>query len=112
MRVLVLATVLVLGVSGSAWALGDAVIDYCLTTANPKACLQSVQREVDQAQREHQHAMLQQQQAAQIEAARLQANGLAAFGSGRALVNGMNQGLRQMEVHPYVLPPAQHYGSR
>jgi len=49
----------------------------------------------------------QLQSASQIEAARMQANGLAAFGSGRALINGMNQGFRMMEVHPYVLPPVQ-----
>ena len=107
-----LTAILFLAMTSPAFALGDAVIDYCLTTANPKACLHSVQREVEQAQRENQHVLVQQQQATQLEAARLQANGLAAFGSGRALVNGMNQGLRQMEVHPYVLPPAQHYNTR
>jgi hypothetical protein len=49
---------------------------------------------------------------AQVEAARQQALGMAAFGSGNALINGMNQGMQNMQVHPYVLPPAQNYQKR
>jgi hypothetical protein len=51
-------------------------------------------------------------QQVQRDVARQQALGMAAFGSGNALINGMNQGFRQMQVHPYVLPPAQNYQKR
>jgi hypothetical protein len=37
---------------------------------------------------------------------------MAMFGSGNALINGMNQGMQNMQVHPYVLPPAQNYQTR
>ena len=59
-----------------------------------------------------QQVQLQQQRQHESDLARQQAAGMALFGSGNALINGMNQGLRQMQVHPYVLPPAQHYGGR
>jgi hypothetical protein len=39
-----------------------------------------------------------------LEQARQYANGLALFGTGPALINGINQGFRQMQSHPYVLP--------
>lgn len=39
------------------------------------------------------------------EVARQQALGLALFGTGPAMINGMNQGMQQMQIHPYVLPP-------
>jgi hypothetical protein len=54
----------------------------------------------------------QTQDQTQRDLARQQANGLALFGSGNALINGMNQGFQNMQVHPYVLPPPQHYGTR
>ncbi len=107
MKVL-LAVVLVLSAS-SAWALSDSTIDYCLTTANPKQCLVDIQRDLNATGG---GAQWEQQAQLQRDLARQQALGMAAFGSGNALINGMNQGFRQMQVHPYVLPPAQQYNTR
>ena len=45
----------------------------------------------------------------QLEQARIQANGMALFGSGAAFVNGMNQGLQMMQ-QPYVSTPYFSYG--
>ena len=49
---------------------------------------------------------LQQRQIidAQLEQARTQANDKALFGAGNALINGMNQGLQNMQL-PYNQPP-------
>ena len=107
-----LAAVLVLSAS-SAWALSDATIDYCLTTANPKQCLVDIQRDLNATGGGAQwQSQWDQQAQLQRDLSRQQALGMAAFGSGNALINGMNQGFRQMQVHPYVLPPAQHYSTR
>ena len=57
-------------------------------------------------------AQTQEQNQLQRELARQQATGMALFGSGNALINGMNQGLQNTQIHPYVLPPAQHYSTR
>jgi hypothetical protein len=59
-----------------------------------------------------QQFQLQQQRQHESDLARQQAAGMALFGSGNALINGMNQGFQHMQVHPYVLPPAQHYPTR
>ncbi len=108
----ILVVILVLSAS-SAWALSDATIDYCLTTANPKQCLQDIQRDVNAAEVRNPGGPTYDQQAQlQRDLARQQALGMAAFGSGNALINGMNQGFRQMQVHPYILPPAQQYQTR
>jgi hypothetical protein len=92
-----------------AWAVSEAMIELCLGTANPKHCLVEVQREsggMSQQELWNQQAQLQR------DLARQQALGMAAFGSGNALINGMNQGFRQMQVHPYMQPPAQQYQTR
>lgn len=83
-----------------AFALSDSFIDFCLTTDNPKACLRSA------AEFTHSHQLQQQQAAydAQRELARIQANGMAMFGTGPALINGMNQHLSNMRVQT---PPVQ-----
>ena len=60
------------------------------------------------AQQQAQRAAQQERQAdrdAQVEAARQQALGMALFGSGPALIQGMNQGMQQMQVKP--MPPMQ-----
>lgn len=95
--------------AGTAWALSDAVIDYCLTTANPKQCLVDIQRDIAAAQGQSQW---EHQAQLQRDLARQQAAGMALFGTGNALVNGMNQGMQQMQIHPYVLPPPQHIPTR
>ena len=112
MRVLLAVLAIGLGLTGPAWALSDSLIDYCLTTAQPKQCLVDVQRELAQQDLERQQAQWNQQAQLQRDLARQQAAGMAAFGSGNALINGMNQGMRQMQVHPYLLPPAQNYPTR
>ena len=88
----------ILFVTGTASA---GVVDDC-RTAFPTleerqerlACIESLS-----AQR-----MAQQYQQLQAEQARQYANGFALFGSGPALIQGMNHGFRGMQVHPYVLP--------
>ncbi len=106
-----LAAILVLS-AGSAWALSESVIDYCMTTANPRQCLVEIQREVRGAQSQQTGPTWEQQAQLQRDLARQQAAGMAAFGSGNALINGMNQGFRQMQVQPYYLPPVQHIPTR
>ena len=92
----------------SAFALTDAFIDYCLTTKNPKACIQSLLEMKQANQQELQHEAY----LAQLEQARIQANGLALFGSGQALIQGMNQGFQNMQLpyvnRPYVGSPSPH----
>ena len=88
-----------------------------------EADAQQTQREAQESReiRAEQRAVVERQQQrqadreqaqAQVEAARQQALGLALFGSGPAMINGMNQGFQQMQVKPYVLPPAQNYQKR
>ncbi len=91
-----------------AFALSDSLIDYCLTTADPKACLHSVSTDLEQGRLDAQREMQQRQLEAQLEAAQIQANGLALFGSGPALIQGMNQGFQQMQL-PYVSTPQFQY---
>ena len=83
---------------------GDPVVEYCFTTADPKACLNTIQADVDQRRREAQREVFNQQ----LELARIQANGYALFGSGPAMINGVNQGFHQMQ-QPYVNTPQFQY---
>jgi hypothetical protein len=71
------------------------------TPVDQRACLERTMQ-LDQARQDR-----ERDRQAQVEAARLQALGLAAFGSGNALINGMNQGMQNMQSHPYVLPMPQ-----
>jgi len=89
-----------------AFALSDAILDYCLSTKDPKACIQEVQA----GQERHQRELQRDAYAAQLEQARLQANGLALFGSGAAMINGMNQGFQNMQ-QPYINTPSHSYSS-
>lgn len=102
MRVPLFLAALLLPVS--AWAISDSIIGYCFTTANPQACIQSFNDDAQRYQREMQQEFLR----AQLEAARIQANGMALFGSGPAFINGMNQGFQNMQL-PYVNTPAFTY---
>ena len=103
MRVLLFLAALLLPVS--AWALTDPVIEYCFTTADPKACLLAISADVQQRQTDN---WRERESAHQLDMARIQANGFALFGSGPALINGMNQGFLQMR-QPYVNTPAYTY---
>ena len=109
MRVLLFVGALL--VASPVLAMNDSIISYCLTTADPQRCLSSFLADErahnDQLQREAQ----QRQIAAQLEQARIQANGMALFGAGNALINGMNQGFQNMQ-QPYVNTPPSTYGGR
>lgn len=103
MRVLLFLGLLL--IASPAFALSDAAIDYCLGTPNPKACLQAVSTDVEQRKLDAQREQQQQYLQTQLEQARIQANGMAAFGAGNAMINGMNRGLQNMQLPP---PPIQH----
>jgi hypothetical protein len=72
---------------------------------------QSQQGQSQQEQFAQQRELQQRQIDAQLEQARIQANGMALFGAGNALINGMNQGFNNMRlpmsptplaVQPYI----------
>jgi hypothetical protein len=66
--------------------------------------IQQQQLEAQQRQIDAQLAMQQQMIDAQLEQqARIQANGMALFGAGNALINGMNQNLNNMRL---PMPPS------
>ena len=93
----------------SAGAMTEA--EECPGWKNQEACATYVQgvqtRERMRDQQRQQDWQAQQNQAnrdAQLDAARQQALGMALFGSGNALINGMNQGFRPLP--PYHQPGA------
>jgi hypothetical protein len=69
-------------------------IEYCNATTNPQDCIASFRADKELAA---QHEMQERQIDAQLEQARIQANGMALFGAGNALINGMNQGFQNMQ---------------
>ena len=91
------------------FAASDPIIEYCFTTSDPKSCLVAIQADVGAARLQRQQDMQAQQLQAQLEAARIQAQGLILFGSGPALIQGMNQGFQMMR-QPYISTPSQSYG--
>ncbi|MEO5630696.1 MAG: hypothetical protein ABIQ24_13035 [Nitrospiraceae bacterium] len=101
---LLLALVVLLTAS-TVFAMSDSIVDYCLTTQDPRSCITSFRSEERISQRD----MQQRQLDAQLEQTRIQANGIALFGSGEALINGMNQGFQNMQQPTYTLPPVQPY---
>ena len=105
MRVLLFLGALL--IASPVFALNDSIISYCLTTQDPKHCLSSFVADERAYQTQLQHELI----AAQLEQARMQANGMALFGAGNALVNGMNQGFRQMQ-QPHVNTPYFSYPDR
>lgn len=109
MRVLLFLAALLLPIP--AFALDESIIRYCFTMPNPQSCLEGQlrgERLADDAiARAHtSEALILQQRMidAQLEQARIQANGMALFGAGNALINGMNQGFQNMQL-PYNQPP-------
>ena len=102
MRVLLLLGALL--IATPAYAINDSIISYCLTTQDPQRCLSSFVADERAHQERLQRETQQRQIDAQLEQARIQANGMALFGAGNALINGMNQGFRQMQ-QPYVNTP-------
>jgi hypothetical protein len=108
----VLLTVLFVLSAGTAYAAEDIVAACSQAFQQPDYRLQCIQN-LSQRQAIVEGQQIQQEQLrAQQEAARQQALGLALFGSGPALINGMNQGFQQMQIKPYVLPPPQNYQMR
>jgi hypothetical protein len=95
----------------SAFAMSDSVVDMCLGTAQPRQCIQSFLSEQQNATQAQQERWFAQQRSMQLEQARIQANGMALFGAGNALINGMNQGFHQMQ-QPYVNTPQFQYPQR
>jgi hypothetical protein len=53
---------------------------------------------------QQQQAMLQQQMDHQMALAQEQTRGMALFGAGNAMINGMNQGFNNMRVQPAPIP--------
>lgn len=102
MKTLLVLFMLLLPVS--AWAISDPLVDYCLTTKDPTRCLQEVTKWKQEYADSYQRDLAAQRQH-EMNVARQQATGFALFGSGPALINGMNQGFQNMQVHPYYLPP-------
>ena len=54
---------------------------------------------------EFQRQMLERQFQTQLEQARIQADGMALFGSGPAMINGINQGFQNMQQPRYAPQP-------
>ena len=109
MKYLLVAYSLVFMFIGTAWACESIPIEYRTACYNEvRKAEQLAAQQAWSAQVEANVRAMQQQQ----ELARIQANGLAAFGSGNALINGMNQGFQNMQIHPYVLPPPRHIPTR
>lgn len=106
MRVLMLALAILLSAS-PAVAMNESLVSYCFTTSNPQSCISALLTEERRSTLDVQQRQLQ----AQIEQARLQAEGLMLFGAGAAYINGMNQGFHQMQL-PYVSTPMFAYPSK
>lgn len=87
-----------------AGAFSDRIVDYCFTTKDPHRCITSFLADERTDQFNQQRELQQRQIDAQLEQARIQANGMALFGAGNALVQGMNQSLQNMQI-PYNQPP-------
>lgn len=105
MKALLFLAVLMLPVS--ALALSDSAIEFCFTTADPKACMHAVSADVQQRQTEN---WREREYNHQLDMARVQANGLMLFGTGPAFINGMNQNLLRMQ-QPYVSTPYFQYSN-
>jgi hypothetical protein len=88
-----LLTFIALLIATPAFAISDALVNYCLTTSNPEFCLRNSmaneQANREQRQMEHQMAIAEEQ-----------TRGMALFGAGNAMINGINQGFRPMPTPP------------
>ena len=83
---------------------GALTMEECLQSTGGYFKASCTQR-VLESQRTQERELAQIQAQAQVEAARQQALGLALFGSGPALIQGMQQGFRPLP--PYQQPGAQ-----
>lgn len=109
MRLIVFLGALLL--ASPAFASSDLIVTFCKSQPDPRACIrgfideQAIVHQEAQARWNQQHEFMRQQQfQAQLEHARVQSNGLALFGSGAAMINGVNQGFQNMQ-QPYVNTP-------
>lgn len=71
-----------------------SMIEYCNTTQAPHDCIAAVRADKELAAQRDMH---EHQIAAQQDIAREQSRGMAMFGMGNALINGMNQNLQNMQ---------------
>lgn len=98
MRYLILLSLLF--IAAPAFALSNSLAEFCLTSSDVRDCIQRGITQEREAERRHERAMAELQR----EIAEKQALGLALFGSGPAIIGGMNQGFQNMQVKPYMLP--------
>jgi hypothetical protein len=87
-----------------AFASSELILAYCNAQPDPRECIRGFIDQQFEAQKAAQEQWNQRQSAIQLEQARMQANGMALFGAGNALINGMNQGFQHMQ-QPYVSTP-------
>lgn len=92
-------TCLVLVLASPVFAMSDSIVDYCLTTTTPRQCITSYLAEERAFQQDQQARQYQ----SQLDLMREQSRGLALFGSGLGMINGMNQGFAMMRLP--VSPP-------
>ena len=105
-------------IASPALASSDLIVTFCKTQPEPRACIRdfidsqwTIQQEAQAKWEQRQDRIRQENAQLHLEHARLQANGLALFGSGAAMINGVNQGFQNMQL-PYVNTPAFSYQDR
>jgi hypothetical protein len=89
-----LLTFIALLIASPAFAMSESALNFCKSMKDPMQCVS----EFLTAEREA------RQERVALEVAEIQASGMAAFGSGFAMINGVNQGLATMRVQPYSVP--------
>jgi hypothetical protein len=87
-----LLTFIALLIAAPAFAMSESALNFCKTMKDPMQCVS----EFLTAEREA------RQERTALQAAEIQANGMALFGSGYGMINGINQGFRQMPTPPPV----------
>lgn len=122
MRSITLLAIMILFIASPVFAMDDKIVAYCLAEPDPRECLTYVlsQEEIKargreaRAQREEmrdqarviaeeraaQRAAQERQYQQQMELLQEQSRGMALFGAGNAMINGMNQGLQNMQLPP------------
>jgi hypothetical protein len=96
MRTLLLLIALL--IASPAFAISDSLLFYCSQTKNPESCVNGFVAD-ERANRE----LAQRQMDFQMEMAQEQTRGMALFGSGFGMINGINQAFRPMPTPPPVV---------
>jgi hypothetical protein len=94
MRTLLILTALL--IASPVFAINESVVNYCFTTKNPQGCISSFIAD-EQAYKTRE---AQRQMDFQMELAQEQTRGMALFGAGNAMINGINQAFRPMPTPP------------